>query len=361
MKPIYILDRGYLNSIAVYSLGMLASLISMLRFRKKNKFKVSEEKDYYMNYDRLKNLGLDAVYLSGFLIIGSCYLVFWNTFPDAIAVFNPFKSKLSMRGITPKESFLIFSISFILIIALVKNSLHFTGPMSNSFRAINEFSKVSFSLNLIKSDYYASYATIIPLLVFFSIIAIAYELGNAFGIILVYLGCILFSQITQFFKNFKNLHFFYIGILMAGKTEVEKEKEIEGLDDNFSDLMHFCRFYGKFSTGVSLFIHKVMCFSILLDSFNMHIVDHITLIRPYNLTAIMLACIAIQIFISLDHICASKYVRFALHRIHQLMKKDIEDPSFQPPVDEINRDLFQVSFMSEFFMLFLPVNKYFNH
>lgn len=142
---------------------------------------------------------------------------------------------------------------------------------------------------------------------------------------------------------------------MAGKTSDEKEEDMEGLDDNFTDLMHFCRFYGKFSTGASLFIHKVMCFSILLDSFNMHIVDHITLIRPYNLTAIMLGCIAIQIFISLDHVCAAKYVRFALHRIHQLMKKDIDDPAFQPPVGEINGDLLQVSFMSEFLILFLPV------
>lgn len=355
LKPVYILDRGYLNSIAVYSMGMLASLLAMLYFRKRNKFKVSEVKDYYMNYDRMKNHGLSALYLSAFLIIISCYVVFWNTFPDSIAVFNPFKAKLGLRGITPLESFGLFSISFILILTLVKNSLHFTGPKSEAFKSISEFSKVSFSLNLIKSEYYASYASIFPTMVFFIIILVAYQYGNAFGIALVYLGSIMFSQIIQFFQNFKNLHFFYIGIMMAGKTEDQKEKEYDGLDDNFSDLMHFCRFYGKFSTGASLFIHKVMCFAILLDSFNMNIVDQIDLIKPYNLTAIVVGCLAIQVFISLDHVCAAKYVKFALHRIHQLMKKDIDDPSFQPPIEEINGDLLQVSFMSELFILFLPV------
>lgn len=356
LKPIYVLDRGYLNAIAVYSLGMLASLIAMLHFRKRNKFKASEEQELFMNYDRLKSHGLRTLYLSGFLITLSCYVVFWNTFPDSIAVFNPFKAKLSLRGISPIESFGLFTLSFVLIIVLVKNSLHFTGPKSEAFRSLNEFSRVSFSLNLIKSDYYASYASIFPILAFFVTILVAYQLGNAFGVVLVYLGCIMYSQIVQFFQNFKNLHFFYIGILMAGKTQEEKEAEVEGLDDNFVNLMHFCRYYGKFSTGASLFIHKVMCFVILLDSFNMHIVDHINLIKPYSLTAIMFGCIAIQVFVSLDHICASKYVRFALHRIHQLMKKDIDDPSFQPPVDEINSDLLQVSFMSEFLILFLPVS-----
>ena len=121
-------------------------------------------------------------------------------------------------------------------------------------------------------------------------------------------------------------------------------------------MLDFCRFYGKFSTGVSLFIHKIMCFTILVDSFNMHIVDHINLIHPYSLLAILFGCLAIQVFISLDHICATRHVKFFLHRLSLFNIESIDDPSWQPPVDEMSSDLLSVSFMSEFLILFLPVS-----
>lgn len=91
IKPVFILDRGYLNAPAIYSLGMLASLIAMLWFRSKNKFKTSEQQEYNNNHEKMKSNGLKAIHLSAFLIAVSCYIIFWNTFPDSIAVFNPFK------------------------------------------------------------------------------------------------------------------------------------------------------------------------------------------------------------------------------------------------------------------------------
>jgi len=336
-------------------MSMLGSLIAMLYFRRSNKFKTSEMADYINNFKKMKSNGLWTIFIAASLVAGSCYIIFWNTFPDAIAVFNPFKAKLGIKGVEYDEAFLIFMLSFLLVLALVLNSIHFTGPASSPFRNIQEFSKVSFSMNMIKADYYSSYATVAPILVFFVMIVVAYHYGNAFGISLCYLGCICFGQIIQFFQNFKNLHFYYVSILMACQPKGDDD-DIEGLDDNFTELMHFCRYFGKFSTGVSLFIHKVMCFTILVDSFNMHIVDHINLIQPYSLIAIMFGCVAIQVFISLDHICATRYVKFFLHRLTFLDKENVDDPDFQPPIGEIHNDLLQISFMSEFTILFFPVS-----
>ena len=355
MKPVYILSRGYLNGVAVYSMSMLGSLIAMLSFRRRNKFKSSEMANYINNFKKMKSNGLCTLYLAALLVTASCYIIFWNTFPDSIAVFNPFKAKLGIKGVEYDEAFLIFTLAFFMVLVLTLNSIKFTGPSGNSFKSIQEFSKVSFSMNMMKSEYYSSYATVAPILMFFLMILIAYQYGNAFGISLCYLGCICYGQIIQFFQNFKNLPYYYIGIMMAAQPK--EEDEVKGLDDNFSELMHFCRYFGKFSTGVSLFIHKVMCFAILVDSFNMHIVDHINLIQPYSLIAIMFGCVAIQVFISLDHICATRFVKFFLHRLNFLQKENVDDPDFQPPIDEIHNDLLQVSFMSEFMILFLPVRK----
>ena len=354
LKPIYILNRGYLNAIAVYSLGMFSALLAMLYFRRANKFKTSEMREYFSNFKKMKSNGFWTIFISASLTTFSCYTIFWNTFPDYIAVFNPFKGKLGLRNIDYLQSFLIFSLSIALIIILIINSLHFTGPASHSFRRLEEFSKVSFSLNILKTQYFARHATIVPILAFFVVIVVAFHYGNAFGVSLTYLGCVVFSQIIQFFQNFKNIYYFHLSILMS--TKPKPELESKGLDDNFTEVMHFCRYFGKFSTGVSLFVHKIMCFTILLDSFNMHIVDHINLIEPYSLVSIMFGCLAIQVFISLDHVCAVRFVQFFMHRIHNITVVEMEDPSFQPDVDTINDDLLQVSFISEFMVLFLPVS-----
>ena len=165
----------------------------------------------------MKSNGVWAIHLSAFLIACACYVIFWNTFPDSIAVFNPFKKKLGLKGIDYLKAFGIFCMSYIVVMVLVQNSIHFTGPRSASFKKIKAYARLSLSMNLIKTDSIGSYASIFPILAFFLLILVSYHYGNAFGVSLTYLGCMCFSQIIQFFQNFKNIHFYYQSILMAAK------------------------------------------------------------------------------------------------------------------------------------------------
>lgn len=68
-------------------------------------------------------------------------------------------------------------------------------------------------MNVLKSDYWAYYASVFPIIVFFLVILVAYTYANAFGVSLTYLGVITFYQMMQFFQNFKNIHYYYIGML----------------------------------------------------------------------------------------------------------------------------------------------------
>lgn len=140
----YVLDRGYLNAIAIYSLGMVGSLCSMIHFRRKSKFKISESSIIATNWEKLKKNGLSSMNLAAFQIILSSYFIFWNTFPDTVAVYNPFRAQIGLRGVTFFQAFMIFSLAYVIIISLILNSLWFTGPKSNSSRTMFEFSKVNF-------------------------------------------------------------------------------------------------------------------------------------------------------------------------------------------------------------------------
>lgn len=347
------MGRGMLNSPAIYAASLVATLLSALWFRSKNKFKRSEQVEYSNNFTKMDDNGINSIHLSAFLIAASCYTIIWKTFPDRIAVYNPFEKKLGVTNVDYLKAAGLFCLSYLIIYVLVKNSVHFTGPRSESFKKIKEYAKLSLSMNLLKTDSIGSTAAILPTLAFFVLIVVSYHYGNAFGVSLIYLGCICFSQIIQFFQNFDNFHYYYQAILMAGKRP--EGKQIEGIGNNFSDLLDFCRFYGKYSTGVSLFIHKIMCFTILVDAFNMHIVDHINLIHPYSVLAIVTGCLAIQVFISLDHICATKFVKFFLHKLTLIKAEKINDPSWQPEIEELNSDLLSMSFVTQFFFLILPV------
>lgn len=103
-------------------------------------------------------------------------------------------------------------------------------------------------------------------------------------------------------------------------SEVENEyldvdvKHNHMVDTNFTQLIQFCKFYGKFSNGVSLFINKIMCFTILVDSFNMNIVDHINLIDPYYLIAIVFGCTGFISLTSMDLISVKRTVQYFIHR-----------------------------------------------
>lgn len=241
-----------------------------------------------------------------------------------------------------EDAFFVFSLSYLIVLVLVLNSLWYTGPKSKSYKSIHEFSKVSFSLNVIKSDYWAYYATVIPILTFFLVILIAYTYANAFGVSITYLGVITFYQIIQFFQNFKHTHHFYLGILMAGKSV--KEASENSLDHNVSELINFCKFYGKFSNGVSLFINKIMCFTILVDCFNMHIVDHINLIDPYYLIGIVFGCTGLMALVSLDILSVNRFVKYFIHRVRIFVAQRYLNPDYEPPMLEISHDLVSITF-----------------
>jgi len=183
----------------------------MIYFRKKAKFKKSEPITVSTDYGILKKNGLLSLNLAAILIIFSSYFVFLNTFPDSVAVYNPFRSEIGLRGVTYKEAFWIFSLAYLVVISLILNSLWFTGPRSGASQSMKEFSRVSFSLNFLKSDYWSYFACIIPSLTFFFVILVAFTYANAFGVSITYLGVITFYQMIQFFQNFKNIYMYYVG------------------------------------------------------------------------------------------------------------------------------------------------------
>ena len=79
-------------------------------------------------------------------------------------------------------------------------------------------------------------------------------------------------------------------------------------------IVKFCQYYGKYSCGVGLFISKIMCFTVLVDSFNMNVVDHINMIDPYYLIAIVVGSIGLQFLASLDIISVDRFVQYLIHR-----------------------------------------------
>lgn len=141
---------------------------------------------------------------------------------------------------------------------------------------------------------------------------------------------------------------------MAGRSEISIQEDV-ALDQNFAELIQFCKFYGKFSNGVSLFINKIMCFTILVDSFNMHIVDHINLIDPYYLIGIVFGSTGLMAMVSLDLLSVDRFAQYFIHRIRIFVAQRYKDPEFEPPVYEISQDLMGITFFQQFFVLYLPV------
>ena len=129
---------------------------------------------------------------------------------------------------------------------------------------------------------------------------------------------------------------------MAGKSILEEDRD--HLDNNFAELIHFCKFYGKFSIGVSLFINKIMCFTILVDSFNMHIVDHINLIDPYYLIGIVFGCSGFLALVSFDITSVNRFVQYFLHRVRIFVAHKMKEREFEPPIYEISQDLLSITF-----------------
>ena len=123
--------------------------------------------------------------------LGALFIM-WNTFPDSIAVYNPFERKISLRNLNNIDSFFMFITSGLIVIALIINSLVFTIQGSKSMRNIIENSKISFSLTLLSSDYWTCYASLLPMSIFFLVLYINYSKGNIYGVTIECLGILTY-------------------------------------------------------------------------------------------------------------------------------------------------------------------------
>ena len=218
----------------------------------------------------------------------------WNTFPDSIAVYNPFEKRIILRNIDSFDSFVMFCCSFMIVLSLVANSMFFTVSNSRTMKSMRESSRVSFTLNQIQSDFWSCFATIFPMAVFFQVLYINYTKANIYGVAMEYQGIITFFNFIQFFQNFKCIYYFPLAIIMSTKYEFQIKNE------NFKDVIDSCNFFGKFSNGVALFILKILCFVILVDSFNINIVESIIIIDPYYILGIVTGCLSLYCLTSLD-------------------------------------------------------------
>lgn len=122
----YTLDRGFLNSLSIYAFGMLGSLVSMIVFKKINKLKSSDSTDYALNIKKLRTNGLKSILISIFLSSIGAFFIMWNSFPDSIAVYNPFEKKIHIRNLNNIDSFYMFITASLIVLVLVINSLFFT-------------------------------------------------------------------------------------------------------------------------------------------------------------------------------------------------------------------------------------------
>lgn len=131
---------------------------------------------------------LSAIVISS---LGALFIM-WNTFPDSIAVYNPFEKKISLRNLNNIDSFIMFLTSSLIVITLILNSLKFTTKNSNTVKSMIESSKICFSLTLLSSDFYAYFATVFPMGIFFFVLYVNYSKGNIYGVTMEYLGIITY-------------------------------------------------------------------------------------------------------------------------------------------------------------------------
>ena len=90
-----------------------------------------------------------CILISAVITSAGAFFIMWNTFPDSIAIYNPFTKSISHRHLIYMDAFIIFMLSFLIVLALVINSLVFTTGQSRTMKSMTESSKVCFTLNLL--------------------------------------------------------------------------------------------------------------------------------------------------------------------------------------------------------------------
>ena len=214
---------------------------------------------------------------------------------------------------------------------------------------MHESAKVCFTLNILQSDFWSCFATVMPMTVFFIVLYINFRKAQIFGICMEYLGIIAFAQIIQFFENFRCIYYFYLSLLQSSRAE------FQAINHNFVDVIACCRFFSKFSNGVTLFILKVLAFVILVDSFNINIVSSIVVIDPYYILGVVFGCLVIYCLTSLDIKTVEVYTKFLLQRIKRQVLKRINDDDYDPPIVDIASDITHVSMMNQLLVYYIPV------
>ena len=280
--------------------------------------------------------------------LGALFIM-WNTFPDSIAVYNPFEKKISLRNLNNIDSFFMFLTSSLIVVALILNSLKFTTKSSNTVKSMIESSKICFSLTLLQSDFYAYFATVFPMGVFFFVLYINYSKGNIYGVTMEYLGIITYFQIIQFYQNFKCICNFTKSLTEARNIECQKTKE------NLNDIENTCKIFGKFSTGVSLFILIILCFVILVDSFNIQIVKQIIVIEPGYILGVISGSILFYCLIGMDIKTHQTFLRLLLQKIKSEILRHINEEDYEPPVSELSLSLVSEAFKNQIFVYYVPV------
>jgi Na+/H+-translocating membrane pyrophosphatase len=348
-RSVYLLDRGFLDAIAILSLGLIGTLISMLIFRNLNKFKMSEGNEFNIRFSKMKKNGLIAIFLSLLFSSAGAVMVIKLTFPDSIAVYDPFKQKIQLKNLDSDDSLFMFLISSLIIFTLVINSLFFTVQNSSVMKKMLNSTKIGFSLTLVSAEKFACFACILPMGIFFLVLYLNYAKGNIYGIAMECLGIITYFQIIQFFQNFKNIYFFFKSLIMA--RNIDDENAIS----NFNDIISTCRMFGKFSNGVSQFITIIVSFVILLDNFNIQIVDTIIVIEPFYLLGICSGVLIFYLLNGLDIRCDAVFTQKFLRLIKNQCLKRINDEDYEPPVAFLGSQLVTFGYNYQLFAYICPV------
>ena len=157
-----------------------------------NKLKSSDSADYSVNLNKLWINGIKSILISIALASCGAFFIMWNSFPDSIAVYNPFEKKIHIRNLNNIDSFVMFITAAIVVLSLVLNSLYYTRSDSGSMKSIYENSKICFSLTLLDSDYWSCFSFLTPVIIFFTILYINYWKGNIYGITMEYLGILTY-------------------------------------------------------------------------------------------------------------------------------------------------------------------------
>lgn len=140
----------------------------------------------------MRTNGLVSIVMSTTIASLGALFVMWNTFPDSIAVYNPFERKISLRNLNNIDSFFMFVTSSLIIFSLIANSLFFTIKENKTMLNILENSKICFSLTLLSSEYWSCFASLVPMSVFFLVLYINFRKGNIYGVTVEYLGILTY-------------------------------------------------------------------------------------------------------------------------------------------------------------------------